>query len=102
MKNGYDITVDYELMTQKLSELKNEIHAASSLLAQCETAAQELGEMWSGEAAQSMCNRLRNNETAVAELLSTLRYGAETFDTALRIYRESEQSSLEALRAVQN
>lgn len=102
MKNGYDITVDYELMTQKLSSLKKETDAASSLLTQCEAAAQELGEMWSGAAALSMYNRLCDNETAIAELVSSLRYGAETIDAALRIYIESEQFSLEALRAVRN
>lgn len=99
MRECKQVTVDLETLSQRARELKDITTDMNQYLDKCEEKAQALRKMWRGEAADSLNSRLQDNHIAVGELRDTLRFGSEIFDIAVRIYRESDRTAEEAIRA---
>lgn len=93
------IFVDFELLSLRSSGLKEEIEALRRCAAHYTACAEELRALWKGEASDVLYAKLQENIVSLNELIGILQRANDGFNSALKLYSDSDQRAMEAVLA---
>ena len=100
MNSIREISVDMDLLTVKANTLRALTDRASQCIARLNTLSEDMTAIWRGEAADALCAELREEAVMAERAVRQLELTRIDLDTAIGVYRESEDNIALIMRAL--